>query len=63
MCSKPSLLLTMFFLLLSLSIPAAEQAGSDSQGITVPFSWIRVVPYEASQGELRVAKAQPFQDT
>ncbi len=53
MCSKPSLLLTMFFLLLSLSIPAAEQAGSDSQGITVPFSWIRVVPYEASQGELR----------
>ena len=53
MCSKPSLLLTMVFLLLSLPIPATEQLDSDSQGITVPFSWIRVVPYEASQGELR----------
>ena len=28
MCSKASLLLTMFFLLLSLPMPAAEQAGS-----------------------------------
>tara|TARA_Y100001949_G_scaffold66798_1_gene56528 strand:- start:4981 stop:5646 length:666 start_codon:yes stop_codon:yes gene_type:complete len=46
-------LLATLFSLVSLTASAAGQLENDSQGIAVPFSWIRVVPYEASQGELR----------
>ena len=53
MCFRPRLLLATLFSLVSLTASAAGQLENDSQGIAVPFSWIRVVPYEASQGELR----------
>ena len=53
MCFRPRLLLATLFSLVSLTASAAGQLENASQGIAVPFSWIRVVPYEASQGELR----------
>ena len=53
MCSKLRLLLAILVSLVSLATPVFGQFANDSQGVAVPFSWIRVVPYEASQGELR----------
>ena len=44
MCAKLRLLLIILVSFVSLTAPVFGQLANDSQGVAVPFSWIRVVP-------------------